>query len=69
MPILLAILLNQMRHKRYKSFIQSVTYFPHFISMVVMTGMLYIFLSPRNGLINIILQSFGAAIAAAAAKR
>lgn len=58
-PIILAILLNQMRNRKYKSFIQSITYFPHFISMVVMTGMLYLFLSPRNGIINIIIQAFG----------
>lgn len=58
-PILLAILLNQMKNERYKRFIQTVTYCPHFISTVVMVGMLYIFLSPRNGLVNNIIQFFG----------
>lgn len=58
-PILLAILLNQMKNEKFKRVIQSVTYCPHFISTVVMVGMLYIFLSPRNGLINQIVQFFG----------
>ena len=58
-PILLAILLNQMKNQKYKRFIQSITYCPHFISTVVMVGMLYIFLSPRNGVINNIIQMFG----------
>ena len=58
-PVILAILLNQMKNRRFKSFIQSVTYFPHFISMVVLTGMLGLFLSPRNGIINILIQALG----------
>lgn len=58
-PVILAILLNQMKNKRYKGFIQSITYCPHFISTVVMVGMLYIFLSPRNGLINNIITMLG----------
>lgn len=58
-PILLAILLNQMKNQRFKSFVQTVTYCPHFISIVVLTGMLYIFLSPRTGLINNIIAFFG----------
>lgn len=59
LPIILAILLNQMRNQRYKRFVQTVTYFPHFISTVVLVSMLGIFLSPRNGLINQILGLFG----------
>lgn len=58
-PILLAILLNQMKNQKFKSFVQTVTYCPHFISIVVLTGMLYIFLSPRTGLINNIIAFFG----------
>ena len=41
-PILLAILLNQMKNRRFRQFVQTVTYCPHFISIVVLTGMLYI---------------------------
>lgn len=58
-PILLAIMLNQVKNKRFRKFVQSVAYCPHFISIVVLTGMLYIFLSPRNGIVNNVIQMFG----------
>lgn len=58
-PIILALMLNYVRHSRFKRFVQTVTYAPHFISTVVMVGMLLIFLSPRNGIVNIVLQAFG----------
>lgn len=58
-PIILAILLNQTRSKRFKSLVQTVTYAPHFISVVVLVGMLIIFLSPRSGFINHLIQAFG----------
>jgi ABC-type polysaccharide transport system, permease component len=58
-PLILALLLNQVRNKKYKKFVQSVIYCPHFISIVVLTGMLYIFLSPRNGIVNIFLNKLG----------
>lgn len=58
-PLILAILLNQMRNEKYKKFVQNITYCPHFISMVVLVGMIGIFLSPRNGLINLIITAFG----------
>ena len=57
-PVLLAIMLNQVKHQRFRKFVQSIVYCPHFISIVVLTGMLYIFLSPRNGLINQVIQLF-----------
>lgn len=58
-PIVLALLLNQTRNKRFKSIVQTVTYAPHFISVVVLVGMLFIFLSPRIGFVNHIIQLFG----------
>lgn len=58
-PVLLAIMLNQVKNKRFRKFAQSIVYCPHFISIVVLTGMLYIFLSPRNGIINQVIQAFG----------
>lgn len=58
-PILLALMLNQMKHKRYKSFIQTVTYAPHFISTVVLVSMLSIFLAPSSGFVNTIVVSMG----------
>jgi putative aldouronate transport system permease protein len=42
MPILLALLLNQLRHERFKRVTQTVIYIPHFISTVVLVGMLFI---------------------------
>jgi putative aldouronate transport system permease protein len=51
-PFLLAILLNQLNSRRYKRIVQTVTYAPHFISIVVLVGMMHVFLSPRTGLVN-----------------
>lgn len=51
LPIALALLCNQIAHKRFKKFFQVTTYLPHFISTVVMCGMLILFLSPSKGLI------------------
>ena len=51
-PILLAILLNQLNRKRFKGFAQTSIYVPHFISTVVLAGMIYLFFSPTNGIIN-----------------
>jgi len=58
-PIILALLLNSFRHKRYTKVIQTVTYAPYFISVVVMCGMLILFLSPRVGAINTIIGFMG----------
>jgi putative aldouronate transport system permease protein len=58
-PIILALLINQTRNKKFKKVVQTVTYAPHFISVVVLVGMVSIFLSPRNGLINNIIRIFG----------
>jgi putative aldouronate transport system permease protein len=59
LPIVLALLLNQLTHIRFKRFVQTVSYAPHFISGVVLVGMLYIFLSPRNGLVNSVIELYG----------
>ncbi len=58
-PILLALLLNSIRAKRFKKTVQLVTYAPNFISTVVMCGMILLFLSPRAGMLNKILEAFG----------
>ncbi|GKX28206.1 sugar ABC transporter permease [Vallitalea longa] len=57
-PIILALLLNQVKQKRFKKLVQTVTYIPHFISVVVLVGMLNIFLSPSSGIINTFLGLF-----------
>ena len=53
-PIILALLLNQLRFKKFKTTVQTILYAPHFISTMVICGMLRIFLSPSGGLINLI---------------
>lgn len=58
-PILLALALNSFKHKRYRKVIQTVTYAPNFISVVVMCGMLTLFLSPSSGMINKIIEMCG----------
>ena len=58
-PIILAILLNQIKGPKIKRFIQTSIYVPYFISTVVLAGMLYIFLSPTSGIFNILHQALG----------
>ncbi len=58
-PIIIAIMLNQMLAKRYKKIVQTVIYAPHFISTVVLVGMLNVFLSPNSGIVNHIITLFG----------
>jgi putative aldouronate transport system permease protein len=59
-PIMLALMINQLRINRFKRFFQTVTYMPHFISTVVMVGLILILLSPSKGLIGNIYRLFGA---------
>lgn len=56
-PIILALMINQLRFKRFQRVIQTILYAPHFISIMVICGMIRIFLSPSGGLINLITQS------------
>lgn len=56
-PIILALAINQLRFKRYRRVVQTVLYAPHFISIMVVCGMIRMFLSPNGGLINILLGS------------
>jgi len=57
-PIILAIFLNEIRSSGYKRFAQSVSYLPHFISTVVVVGMMANFLAP-DGLINNVITLLG----------
>ncbi len=58
-PILLALFINNVQNMRAKKFVQTITYMPHFISTVVLVGMISMFLSPRNGIINLLLELLG----------
>lgn len=51
-PIILALLINQIGSKKIKGFVQTITYMPHFISVVVIVSMLNIFLTPGTGILG-----------------
>ncbi|MGP4064217.1 ABC transporter permease [Oceanobacillus sp. M65] len=59
LPIILALALNEAKDGLYKRTVQTVTYAPHFISVVVMAGMIIAFLSPATGIINHAIQLVG----------
>lgn len=59
LPILLALLCNQLRTGKFKKVFQVTTYLPHFISTMVMCGIIILFLSPNSGLIANIFKSLG----------
>ncbi|WP_312894608.1 ABC transporter permease [Paenibacillus eucommiae] len=58
-PILLALMINEVQSKRFRKTVQTITYAPHFLSTVVVVGMIFIFLSPKSGLLNLALQALG----------
>jgi putative aldouronate transport system permease protein len=58
-PILLALLLNEIRGQAYKRAMQTVLYLPHFISWVVVYGILQNFLSPTTGILNRLIVQLG----------
>ncbi|MBE5855440.1 MAG: ABC transporter permease subunit [Lachnospiraceae bacterium] len=60
LPILLALMCNQMKTKMFKKVFQVITYLPHFISTMVMCGLILIFLSPSSGLFANLFRLFGA---------
>lgn len=59
MPIIVALSLNLMRQQKYKRFIQTVLFAPYFISIVVLVGVLFSFLSPSTGILNFIITKLG----------
>jgi putative aldouronate transport system permease protein len=58
-PIVLALMINEVGSKFYKRFLQTVTYMPHFLSTVVIVGMITIFLQPDTGVVNLFIKLFG----------
>ncbi|WP_210469764.1 sugar ABC transporter permease [Sporosarcina sp. 6E9] len=58
-PIIFALMLNELRNGAYKKWTQTLTYAPHFISVVVVVGMLVAFLDPITGIVNHAIVSFG----------
>jgi putative aldouronate transport system permease protein len=58
LPIILALMLNELRGRLFKRFVQSVSYLPHFLSIVVVASMVVQFVS-LNGMVNQIVGAFG----------
>jgi putative aldouronate transport system permease protein len=58
-PILLALLVNEIQSNKYRKLVQNVTYIPHFISVVVIVGMLQLFLNQSYGIVNEFLELLG----------
>lgn len=58
-PILLALIINEIRSKTFSKVLQNITYIPHFISVVVIVGILTVFLSPTSGPVNKLIELFG----------
>ena len=58
-PLVLAILLNEMADNKLKRTFQTMIYLPHFISWVILGGIITMFLSPSTGLVNKIIEFFG----------
>ncbi|CAH1192426.1 putative multiple-sugar transport system permease YteP [Paenibacillus allorhizoplanae] len=56
-PIVFALFLNELNKKRFKSFVQTISYLPHFVSWVIFGGLVLTVLSPSNGILNLLLTS------------
>lgn len=61
LPVLLALALNSCTANRFKKIVQTVTYAPHFISTVVIVGMINVFFAPSNGIVQNLLVKMGVA--------
>lgn len=59
LPIIFALLINTLSNERFKKFVQNITYFPHFISIVVLVSMFTQVFSPVNGLYGTLFRLFG----------
>ena len=57
LPIILALLLNEVKNMRFRKLVQTVSYAPHFISMVVLCGAVTMFLSPSTGLLGVTINA------------
>lgn len=58
-PIVLALALNQIRKAKLKNLMQTTVYLPHFISIIVLVGMLNVLLSPETGIVGYFIKSMG----------
>lgn len=58
-PIVLALMLNEVRSRYFKRISQSLLYLPHFISWIILSGIVYNLLSPKYGIVNQLLEALG----------
>ncbi|WP_415663207.1 MULTISPECIES: ABC transporter permease [Saccharibacillus] len=56
-PILLALMLNEVRNRAFKKIVQTISYLPHFLSWVIVSGFVMSLLSTENGSVNMLLQT------------
>ena len=60
LPIIVALMLNEVRNRYVKQSIQTIIYLPHFVSVVVVVGLIFAVLSPYSGIINSFIKLLGA---------
>jgi putative aldouronate transport system permease protein len=58
-PIVLALLLNEIKHKGFRKFGQTVVFIPYFLSWVIVARLVYSILHPQSGIVNLLISSFG----------
>lgn len=58
-PVTVALMLNEVQHKTFKKSVQTIIYLPHFLSWVILSGILIDILSPSEGVVNFLLGFFG----------
>lgn len=58
-PIILALLLNELKNAAFKRTVQTVIYLPHFISWVILSSIVFLILSPSTGVVNYIIKALG----------
>lgn len=59
LPIIFALMINTMKSERFKKVVQTITYMPHFISVVVIVAIMNMVLSPINGIYGTVFRMFG----------
>lgn len=59
LPIIFALILNEMKNEKAKKLVQTITYAPHFISVVVLVSMINLFFTKQNGFVNNMISLFG----------
>jgi putative aldouronate transport system permease protein len=59
LTLFFALGLNEIGHRRYRGLLQTITYAPHFVSIVVIVGMIFLFTSPTAGVVNTAIEELG----------